>query len=321
MKSEWKAPSALILGAAALLASSAVAQTGAGTDKPGDWPRYTREAGGAKFSPLDQINTGNISGLAPAWSFRVRPEGGGGVVTGATPIVVDDVLYLPIGDAVVALEADTGKEIWRHPEPSNAARRTVSYWPGDKGHPPRIFYSNSKSLIALDARTGALVPSFGEGGVLTLDVPYDSAPTIYRNVLAIGASVGELPVGPPGDSRAFDAITGKKLWTFHTVPRPGEVGHDTWGGDSWKGRSGVNVWVWYMTVDDKTGTLYMPVAGPAPNYDGSGRPGDNLFGSSIVAVDAETGKLKWYFQTVHHDLWDTDLPSPPTLAPMASTLR
>lgn len=303
---------ALVVGAA-LVSSSAGAQSNGASIKPGDWPNYTRDLAGTHFSPLDQINTSNVSSLAPAWSFRVRPEGGGGVVTGATPIVVDNILYLPIGNAVVALEADTGRELWRHALSEGQARRTVSYWPGDGAHPPRIFYSNSKSLTALDAKTGRVVTSFGAGGAVALDVPYDSAPTVFRNVLAIGASVGELPVGPPGDSRAFDAVTGRPLWTFHTVPRPGEVGHETWGGDSWKGRSGTNVWVWYMTVDEKTGTLYMPVAGPSPNYDGTGRPGDNLFGSSLVAVDAETGKLKWWFQMVHHDLWDTDVPAPPTL--------
>jgi quinoprotein glucose dehydrogenase len=281
--------------------------------KPGDWPRYTRDLAGTHFSPLDQINTANVSTLAPAWSFRVRPEGGGGLVSSATPIVVDDVLYLPIGNAVAAFEADTGKELWRHAEPRGTARRAVSYWSGDKDHPARIFYSNGNNIIALDARTGQPVSGFGDGGAVALDVPYNSPPTVYKNVLAIGANVAEMPVGPSGDSRAFDAVTGKKLWEFHTVPRPGEPGHETWLDDGWKGRSGTNVWVWYMTVDEKTGTLYMPVGGPSPNYDGSGRPGANLFGNSVVAVDAQTGKLKWWFQTIHHDLWDSDLPAPPTL--------
>ncbi len=125
--------------------------------------------------------------------------------------------------------------------------------------------------------------------------------------------MGELPVGPPGDSRAYDARTGQKLWEFHSVAQPGEVGHETWLDDGWKGRSGTNVWGWYMTVDEKTGTLYMPIGGPSPNYYGGDRPGANLFGNSVVAVDAETGKLKWYFQTIHHDLWDQDLPPGPSL--------
>ena len=140
-------------------------------------------------------------------------------------------------------------------------------------------------------------------------VGYSGVPTVFRNLVMVGASVLELPVGPPGDTRAYDARTGAKLWDFHTVPQPGEVGHETWLNDGWKGRSGTNVWAWQMTVDEQRGILYMPVGGPASNYYGGDRPGANLFGNSVVAVDAETGKLKWYFQTVHHDLWDYDNPA------------
>ena len=305
-----RAAVAVALGVA-LIAPAAFAQSG--KDKPGDWPRYARDLGGTHYSPLAQITAANVGKLAPAWSFKVRPEGGGGAVSSATPIAVDGVLYLPVGNAVVAMDGATGQEIWRHPVTGGAARRLVTYWPGDKDHAPRIFYSTGKAITALDAKSGAVVTSFGEGGAIALDAPYNSPPTVYRNVLAIGANTAENPVGPSGDSRAFDAVTGKKLWEFHTVPQPGEPGHDTWLNDGWKGRSGTNVWVWWMTVDDKTGTLYMPVGGPSPNYDGSDRPGANLFGNSVVAVDAETGKLKWWFQTIHHDLWDSDLPAPPTL--------
>lgn len=291
----------------------APACTGRTTVDSGDWPRYTRDLAGTHYSPLTQINTRNVSKLAQAWSFKVRPEGGGAIVSSATPIVVDGLLYLPIGNAVVALEPDTGKEIWRHEVTEGLARRAVSYWPGDKDHPARIFYSNGKTLVALNAKTGEVEAGFGEDGKVDLGVPYNSPPTIYKNVLIVGANTGEMPVGDPGDSRAFDARTGKPLWVFHTVPRPGEVGHETWLDNGWKGRSGTNVWIWYMTVDEQTGTLYMPVGGPSPNYYGGDRPGANLFGNSLVAVDAETGKLKWYFQTIHHDLWDSDLPAPPTL--------
>jgi glucose dehydrogenase len=312
-----RVPVILALGATLTcsLAPSAWAQGGSGREalKPGDWPRYTRDLAGTHFSPLDQITPANVAQLAEAWSFKVRPDGGGGLVSSATPIAVDGVLYLPVGNAVVALDGATGQEVWRHPEPGNSARRLVTYWPGDKDHAPRIFYSSGKAIHALDAKTGEVVPTFGENGEVALDVPYNSPPTVYKNVLAIGANVAEMPVGPAGDSRAFDAVTGRKLWQFHTVPRPGEPGHDTWLDDGWKGRSGTNVWVWYMTVDEQTDTLFMPVGGPSPNYDGSGRPGANLFGNSVVAVDAMTGKLKWWFQTIHHDLWDSDLPAPPTL--------
>jgi glucose dehydrogenase len=136
---------------------------------------------------------------------------------------------------------------------------------------------------------------------------------IVKNLIVLGTTVGEVPDGPSGDTRAYDARDGKKLWDFHTVPRPGELGHETWLDEGWKQRSGVNIWGWYMTVDEARNILYMPVGGPAANYWGGDRPGSNLFANSMVAVDATTGKYKWHFQTVHHDLWDSDMPSPPTL--------
>jgi quinoprotein glucose dehydrogenase len=298
---------------AALLGTAALAGSAPEKIDPGEWPRYTRDQGGTRFSPLTEINRGNVAKLTQAWSFKVRPDGGGSIVSSATPIMVGGLLYMPVGNAVVALEPETGREIWRHPVTQGAARRAVSYWPGDKGHGPRIFYSVGKKLIALNARTGAVDTAFGTNGELAIGVAYSYPPTIYRNVLIVGANTTEMPVGDSGNTRAFDAVTGKKLWEFNTVPRPGEVGHETWLNDGWKGRSGNNVWIWYMTLDEKTGTLYMPVGGPSPNYDGSGRPGANLFGNSVVAVDALTGKRKWHFQTIHHDLWDSDLPAPPTL--------
>ncbi len=156
-------------------------------------------------------------------------------------------------------------------------------------------------------------PASAHGGIAELTVGYNGVPTIFKNIALLGASVGELPKGPPGDTRAYDAITGKLVWTFHTVPQPGETGHETWLDNGWEGRSGTNVWGWYMSGDEKTNTIYMPIGGPSPNYYGGDRPGANLFANSVVAVDATTGKLKWYFQTIHHDLWDSDLPPGPSL--------
>ncbi len=302
-----------VLLGAALTASIAHAQPARAPLAPGDWPRFTRDPGGTRFSPLTQINTGNVAKLAPAWSFRLRPEGGGSVLSGTTPIVVDGVLYLPLGNAVVALDAASGKELWRHTLTTGLTRRGVAYWPGDADHRARIFYSDGPHLVALDPRTGQVDPGFGAAGVVDMGVPYNSPPTVYRNVLIVGANVAEMPIGPSGDTRAFDARTGRKIWEFHTVAQPGEPGHETWLDDGWRGRSGTNVWVWYMTLDEARGLLYMPIGGPSPNYYGGDRPGANLFGNSLVAVDAETGKLKWWFQTIHHDLWDSDLPAPPTL--------
>ena len=294
-----------------------------------DWPGYDRDLAATRYSPLNQINTKNVDKLADAWSFSLRnPEetpasgargrggrgGGGGVSSEATPIVVRGVMYLPAGNRVVALNGEDGKEVWHYTlERGQAATRGVSYWPGDKENQPRILFTAGRDLIALNAGTGKLDPGFGKEGMVDMTVPWSGVPVIYKNVVMIGASVGEVPVGPSGDSRAYDARTGAKLWEFHTVPQPGETGHDTWLNDGWKGRSGTNVWGWHMTVDEQRGILYMPVGGPAANYYGGDRPGANLFGNSIVAVDAETGKLKWYFQVVHHDLWDSDLPPAPGL--------
>src|SRR5204863_2522756 len=167
-------------------------------------------------------------------------------------------------------------------------------------------------LISLDAATGKPSEGFGTNGEVDTVVGYGAAPTIYRNVVMIGAAVNEVAIGPPGDTRAYDAVTGNKLWDFHTVPRKGEFGNDTWG-DGWEGRSGTNIWGFSMTVDEARGIVYMPVAGPAANYWGGDRPGNNLFGNSVVAVDIATGKYKWHFQTVHHDIWDIDMSSAPGL--------
>ena len=275
----------------------------------GDWPMYRHDLEGSGYSPLKQIDTSNVDKLTQAWTMPLSDRGGLEV----TPIVVNGVMYLPGAGHVFALDAVTGKEIW-HYDVAMGPTRGVAYWPGDKDNPPRVVFTTfSRKVIELDAATGKPVPTFGKDGEIELAVGYSGVPTIYKNLAFLGASVGELPVGPPGDTRAIDVLTGALVWTFHTVPQPGEVGHDTWLNDGWKGRSGTNVWGWYMTVDPKSNLLYMPIGGPSPNYYGGDRPGADLFGNSVVAVDATTGKLKWYFQTIHHGLWDQDLPPGPAL--------
>jgi glucose dehydrogenase len=276
-----------------------------------DWPMYRHDLSGSGYSPLSQINTSNVANLKETWTYRLAEHG----FLEVTPIVVKGVMYAPAGSRIAALDADTGKVIWTHDwKGAQASTRGVAYWPGDKKDPPRIIFTTfDKKIEELDAATGNLVPTFGDNGIVTLDVGYSGIPTVFKDIMYLGASVGELPIGPPGDTRALDARTGRILWVFHTVPRPGEVGHDTWLNDGWKDRSGTNVWSWYMTVDTKTNSLFMPVGGASPNYYGGDRPGNNLFANSLVAVNATTGKLKWYFQTVHHGLWDQDLPSGPAI--------
>ena len=307
---------------ALLLAPATRAQTAA------DWPMYNRDLAGTRYSPLAQINTGNVAKLTQVWAYRPRAEDAAPSAASfnqVTPIVVRDVMYLAAGNRVVALQPETGKEIWRYEVKTGLVpQRGVAYWPGDANNPPRIIFTSLHKLVALDATTGKLDPKFGDDGEVTMDVPFAEVPTIYKNVILIGANVygpgetnlhpqDEVWAGIPGDSRAYDARTGKKLWTFHTIPWPGEVGHNTWPQNGWKGRGGTNVWSITMTVDEKRGTAYMPVGGPAANYYGGDRPGDNLFSNTLVAVDVNTGKLKWYFQTVHHELWDFDLPPEPAL--------
>jgi quinoprotein glucose dehydrogenase len=303
---------ALALGAAIILPFVATLPLQA-ADNPADWPFYARDQGATRFSPLTQINKSNVASLQEAWSFRLRPDGGAALLGGAVPLVIDNVMYFTLGNAVIALQADTGKEIWRHPV-KGTARRAVSYWPGDGKLKPRIFFTVGSEIHAISAKTGEFDTGFGTGGIQKYDgTVYSYPPSVYKNVLIIGANTPEMPIGPNGNTRAYDARTGKKLWEFNTVPQPGEVGHETWLNDGWKGRSGNNMWVWYTSADPTTNTLYMTIGGPSPNYYGGDRPGNNLFGNSLVAIDPETGKHKWHFQTIHHDLWDWDLPAPPVL--------
>jgi quinoprotein glucose dehydrogenase len=242
-----------------------------------------------------------------------------------TPIVVNDVMYLPSGNRVVALEPETGKEIWRYELPEGLASfRGVAYWPGDGSLPPRILFTSLKKLMALRATTGKLDLEFGNRGHVDLDIAYSGVPAVYNNVILMGSNFfgpGERHIGPQlttskgekGDVHAYDARTGEKLWDFHTIPLPGEVGNDTWENDSWKDRTGNNVWSFTLTVDEQRGIVYMPVSGPGMNYYGGDRPGNNLFGNATIALDAQTGKLKWYFQNIRHELWDYNLPPAPGL--------
>jgi quinoprotein glucose dehydrogenase len=277
-----------------------------------DWPMYNRDLGGTRFSPLAQINAGNVARLTQAWIYRIGKVKAEGITGGAemTPIVVNGTMYLTTNNRLVALEPETGKELWsfdvRNGEPT---RRGVAFWPGDGSLPPRIFFTSGQRLIAVNAYTGEAVSAFGKDGEIDMVVPYDSAPLVYKNLLLAGTN------GNPGATRAFDARTGAKVWEFRSVPQQaGDPGADTWDSESYKNRPGATQWGFSMTLDAERGTVYAAYDAPGPNdYYGGDRPGANLFGSSIVALDAGTGKMKWYFQVTHHDLWDYDLPSPAAL--------
>jgi len=273
---------------------------------------------------------------APAQSRQgvARPSRGANPFAGlnrrtseVTPLVVNDVMYITTAyDRIAALQPETGKEIWVYEvKEGTPSTRGLEYWPGDKESPPTLFFGTSKGkLLALNATNGKPISTFGDKGVVDLkagalnrqqDGFFDlsSPPIVYKSVVITGAHVQESPsIGPSGDTHAWDVHTGKLVWTFHNIPHPGEPGSDTWHGDDWKGRSGTNTWGLF-TIDAERGILYMPIGEPTTDYWGGDRPGANLFGTSLVAVDALTGKLKWFFQGVHHDTWDYDFGAPPVL--------
>ncbi len=330
----------VILGGAALSAGGV--QT--------DWPVYGHDQGGRRYSPLARINTKNVTQLRRAWIYHMsedvsssaRPSGPPDEVpeypsaatrrsrlrpSQATPIVIGNVMYLPTPySRVVALEPETGKVIWKYElRKSTPSTRGVAYWPGDQQTPPRILFGTSAGrLMAIEAKTGRPAPDFGHEGEVDLrpgvadNFPnelygVESPPVIYRDLAIVGSIVQESPgKGPRGDVRAFNVRTGKLVWTFHTVPQPGEPGHDTWEGDSWKDRSGANVWG-FMTVDEARGMVFLPLGSPSYDFYGADRKGKNLYGNCLVALDAATGKLLWHYQFTHHDIWDYDPAAPPAL--------
>jgi quinoprotein glucose dehydrogenase len=303
---------------------------------PNNWPMVGRDFGGTRHSPLTQITLANVNQLKVAWIYHMKPSGETGDLhlSEDQPLVVGSTMYVTTPySRIVALDAATGREKWIFviPGGDQASLRGASYWPGEKGAEPAIIFGTHRGkLYSISAATGRPNLEFGDKGVVNLKTPevmttgldkiytLPSPPLIYKNLVITGAGPGEGPgglnggTGPAGDTRAWDARTGKLVWTFHSVPRPGEEGHGTWRGDSWKDRSGVNVWG-YMTVDPERGILYMPFGAPNNDRVGIDRPGNNLFGSTLVAVNAATGKLLWYFQVVHHDIWDIDTEAPPTL--------
>jgi glucose dehydrogenase len=308
------------IGAAALLGQS-------------DWPGYSRDSSGDRFSTLTQVNTKNVSKLKPVWQYGidttpVNPSARGGIAsTEAVPIMVGGVLFTPTAaHTIVALEPETGKELWKHElGRTGAPLRGVTYWAGDADNPPEILAGTSDGhLIALNAKTGNLVPGFGDEGSVNLRLgvadKFPSAPyhmsspgAIFKNIIVTGAQgQEENPDGPAMDVRGWDLRNGKLLWTFHTLPHPGDPGYETWPKDNWiSGGSPAN---WgAMTIDQQRGLAFIPIGQPASQYYGGARHGNNLFSSSIVALDVNTGKLRWYFQLTHHDLWDYDAEAAPAL--------
>ncbi|MFK7818505.1 MAG: pyrroloquinoline quinone-dependent dehydrogenase, partial [Planctomycetaceae bacterium] len=303
-----------------------------------DWIAVGGDRGCSRYSELNQINKDNVDKLSVAWTWRTgeidRPRK---MTIECTPIVIDAVMYVSTGHRrVAALNAATGEELWMF-DPmslgdhagslaSGGVNRGVAYWSdGTEDGPKRILHGTSDGrLFSIDARTGKPDMEFGLGGYILLrdGIEYDisklpygptSAPAIAGDLVVLGFSNSEgPPPGAPGDIRAFDVRTGKQAWRFHTIPRPGEVGHETWPKNGWQKRSGANAWGG-ISVDTKRGTVFAGTGSAAFDFYGGDRKGRNLFANCVLALDAKTGKRRWHFQTLHHDLWDHDLPIYPNL--------
>ena len=318
------------LPVAALLAASTCARH---KDQSLDWRVTGGEPGNSRYSSLDEINRGNVAKLRVAWTYHTgdMPAGGHSEIQ-ATPIVVDSVLYTTTPAlAVVALRADNGTLIWRFDPFENRTReshvnRGVVYWADD--HDERIFFTAGRRLYSLDARTGKADRVFGNLGSLDLaaglgrDVAdaylvATSPGVIYKDLLIQGTRVGEGEGSAPGDVRAYDVHTGRIRWTFHTIPRAGEFGYDTWPEGAWQSVGGANSWPG-MSVDVKRGIVFIPTGSATPDFYGGDRIGANLFANTLLALDASTGKRIWHFQSVHHDLWDRDLPAAPNLVTLTN---
>jgi quinoprotein glucose dehydrogenase len=323
----------LLLSLAAWTALSAPAQT-----TNGEWRYYSGELRGTKYSALDQINASNVKNLQLAWrwkaaNFSQRPDTNWEV----TPIVVGNVMYFTAGlrrDAI-AVDATTGETLWmyRLDDSARGAVRTVnrglSYWTDGRGDQRIVLISPGYQLIALNAKTGEPIPGFGKSGLVDLFVGLDrdavrpgtigstAPPIITKDVIVVGAALeaGTVPrskANVPGYIRGYDVHTGKLLWTFHTVPKAGEAGVETWLDDAWQFTGNTGSWGG-MSADEDLGYVYVPIEGATGDVYGGHRPGQNLFSDSLLCLDAKTGKRIWHYQVIHHDIWDYDLPTAPVL--------
>jgi quinoprotein glucose dehydrogenase len=336
------APLALVAVCASWLLKPAAGQAQSYGTQNGEWQTYGGDLRSTRYSPLDQINADNFNKLEVAWRFKTDPLGPRPEYQlQTTPLMIKGVVYFTAGTrrAVVALDAQTGEMLWMYSlnegkrgesAPRQLSGRGVTYW--TDGREDRIIYvTPGYQMVALNAKDGKPVQSFGKNGVVDLkqdddqamdlvtgEIGLHSAPLVAKDVIVIGAA--HLPGTAPksktnqkGYVRGFDARSGKRLWIFHTIPRPGEFGNDTWEGDSWSYTGNAGSWA-QMTVDDEQGTVFVPVELPTGDYYGGHRPGAGLFGESLVALDIKTGKRKWHYQLVHHGIWDMDIPCAPIVA-------
>src|SRR5262245_30707004 len=280
------------------------------------WSDYSGGADSAQYSALRQIDRSNVHTLKVAWTYPTLDQAG----YSFNPVVVDGVIYvLAKNNAVVALDAATGKELWLHENRrGKITSHGINYWESKDRSDRRLLFANNEQLKAIDARTGQLIPSFGASGFVDLRTGLERDPStiavqstmpgrVFENLIILGSATNQEYNSAPGDIRAYDVRSGKLAWTFHTIPREGEF-----GADAWKTIGGANAWA-EMSVDEKRGIVYIPTGSPKYNFYGGNRKGANLFGDCLLALDARTGRRLWHFQMVHHDIWDYDNATAPKL--------
>ena len=331
----------LALGLLALLATAADARAQQGA-KNGEWRTYGGDLGMTRYAPLDQINAGNFAKLQVAWRFKTdilgaRPD----FNLQTTPLMINGVLYATAGSRrdAVAIDAATGELLWMYrldegrratASPRPLSGRGVGYWTDGKGDDRIFFISMGYQLVALNAKNGVPIASFGQNGIIDLkqnddqvldlitgEIGLNTGPIVAKDVVIIGAAhrAGNAPrskANAKGYVRAFDVRTGKRIWIFHTIPTPGEFGNDTWEKDSWSYSGNTGVWAPF-SVDEELGIVYLPVELSTGDYYGGHRPGNNLFTETLLAVELMTGKRIWHYQLVHHGIWDYDIPCAPIL--------
>jgi quinoprotein glucose dehydrogenase len=300
-----------------------------GDDKPkskNEWTRYGGDANSSHYSDLDQINVDNVQNLELAWTYEMELVNNGDKVK-CNPLIINGILYgTTSAKDVVALDAKTGKEKWVFkprlidPKGGQGPARGLTYWA--KGNDKRIFFVFSRYLYAVNANNGKLIKTFGENGRILYSkglsfnqdkvVSQTSPGIIHENLLITGSFVSEYLPAAPGDIRAINVLSGKVEWSFHTIPHPGEEGYETWSPDAYKYLGGANNWAG-MSLDEKRGIVYIPLASPTYDFYGANRKGQNLYGNCLLALNAKTGKKIWHYQIIHHDLWDRDLPCQPNL--------
>ena len=327
---EVRAASAVFLGIGALALqlvqnfSTTVSAATAKKPASASWAAYGGSNGGDQYSELTQINRTNATKLQQVWFY---PSGNNGFRYGSNPLVVDGVMFLyGKNNNVVAVDAATGKEVWVYDtgNPRQISHRGMAYWESKDRADRRIFFAMNNELHVLDAKTGKAIPTFGNNGAVDLREGLGRDPStirqigsgtpgrVFENLIILGSATGEEYESPPGDLRAYDVITGKLVWQFHTVPHPGEFGYDTWPPDAYKYIGGTNTWGEFA-IDEKRGIAYFPLGSPTYDFYGADRHGADLFSDCLLALDARTGKYLWHFQTTHHDLWDYDLATGPKL--------